>query len=231
MKGAIDTCENAGISLGGGHSIDSPEPIFGLAVTGKVKIANIKTNAGARVDDILILTKPLGVGILTTAEKKGLLCEEHRGIAAQQMKQLNNIGQRLGAVIGVHAVTDVTGFGLSGHLIEMMEASGTEAQIDFGQLPLIVDTLENYITQGAVPGGTLRNWESYGAKVYIENGTQEKVIRSIIADPQTSGGLVIAVDPLSLPTVSTIFDTASCGFYIIGEVTTMGNDSFKIICH
>ena len=190
----------AGISLAGGHSIDSPEPIFGLAVNGLADIKNIKQNNTAREGDLLFLTKPLGVGILTTAEKKGLLQQEHIGLAARQMMQLNRIGEPLGKIEGVHAMTDVTGFGLLGHLVEMAEGSGLSAIINFENVPLISDTIKNYVDQKCVPGGTSRNWDSYGDKI----GDISDYQKTILADPQTSGGLLIAAEEKSVEKVKQI---------------------------
>src|SRR5215212_5607222 len=151
IEGSRSICKEAGIPLAGGHSIDSPEPIFGLAVTGLVPVENVKQNNLAKEGDLLFLTKPLGVGILTTAEKKGVLKEEHKGIAATQMMQLNKIGEQLGKIKGVSAMTDVTGFGLLGHLVEMAEGSGLSAVIDFENIPLISEELKNYIHQKCIP--------------------------------------------------------------------------------
>jgi len=190
IEGSRSICKEAGIPLAGGHSIDSPEPIFGLAVNGLVSVENIKQNNKAKEGNVLFLTKPLGVGILTTAEKKGILKEEHSGIAAKQMMQLNKIGETLGKLKGVTAMTDVTGFGLLGHLVEMAEGSGLSAVIDFGKVPVISSDIKNYVDQKSVPGGTNRNWDSYGEKISILSNYQ----KSILADPQTSGGLLIAVD-------------------------------------
>ncbi|MGH2563870.1 MAG: selenide, water dikinase SelD, partial [Ginsengibacter sp.] len=135
IEGARSICLEAEISLAGGHSIDSPEPIFGLAVNGLISIENIKQNNKAKEGDLLFLTKPLGIGILTTAEKKGLLLPDHNNIAAKQMMQLNKIGELLGKIEGVHAMTDVTGFGLLGHLVEMSEGSNLSAEIFFYKVP------------------------------------------------------------------------------------------------
>jgi len=190
IEGSRSICAEAGISLAGGHSIDSLEPIFGLAVNGLVTIENIKQNNLAKEGDYIFLTKGLGVGILTTAEKKGILKEEHKGIAAKQMMQLNKTGEKLGAILGVSAMTDVTGFGLLGHLIEMAEGSGLSAALEFNNVPLIIDDLKNYIEQQCMPGGTTRNWDSYGDKV----GNISDYQKAILADPQTSGGLLIAVN-------------------------------------
>ncbi len=198
IEGGKSICAEAGIPLAGGHSIDSPEPIFGLAVSGLVDIKNIRQNNTAKAGDFLYLTKPLGVGILTTAEKKGLLKPRHAGTAAKQMMQLNKAGEALGKMSGVTAMTDVTGFGLSGHLTEMAEGSNLSAVIpDMAVIPLINNDLEYYINNQCVPGGTQRNWDSYGHKISISNLFEEKseIIKCILADPQTSGGLLIAVDP------------------------------------
>jgi selenide,water dikinase len=200
IEGSRSICAEAGIPLAGGHSIDSPEPIFGLAVNGFVGIENIKQNNKAQEGDLLFLTKPLGVGILTTAEKKGILKEEHRGIAAKQMMQLNKVGELLGKVKGVNAMTDVTGFALLGHLVEMAEGSGVSAVINFETVPTIIDELPFYIEQKSIPGGTHRNWDSYGEKI----GAITDYQKAILADPQTSGGLLIAVAAAAVEEVTTI---------------------------
>jgi selenide, water dikinase len=189
IDGARSICNEAGISLAGGHSIDSPEPIFGLAVNGIVPIENIKQNNKAKEGDILFLTKPLGVGILTTAEKKSILKPEHKDLAANQMMQLNKVGEALSKLPSVSAMTDVTGFGLLGHLTEMAEGSNLSAELNVSNIPLITDDIIDYIYQGSVPGGTTRNMASYGHKI-SDMTTNET---AILADPQTSGGLLIAV--------------------------------------
>jgi selenide,water dikinase len=193
IEGSKSICLEAGIPLAGGHSIDSPEPIFGLAVNGLVDIENLKQNNTAQNGDLLLLTKPIGVGILTTAEKKGILKEEHKMLAADQMMRLNKIGAGLSKIKGVHAMTDVTGFGLLGHLIEMVEGSGLSAMVEFNHVPLISNEIVNYVEQGSVPGGTNRNWDSYGHKVHFDQHDVVGLYKSILADPQTSGGLLISV--------------------------------------
>ena len=200
MEGSRSICREAGISLAGGHSIDSPEPIFGLAVNGIVPIKNIRQNNLAKEGDVLFLTKPLGVGILTTAEKKGILNEKHYGIAAAQMMQLNKVGEAMGKITGVTAMTDVTGFGLLGHLVEMAEGSGLSAVIHFKKVPVIIDDIKSYVDLKSVPGGTNRNWESYGEKI----GPVTDYQKAILADPQTSGGLLIAVDKNAVEEVQNI---------------------------
>ncbi|MCY7350937.1 MAG: selenide, water dikinase SelD [Cytophagaceae bacterium] len=190
LEGSRAICAEAGIPLAGGHSIDSTEPIFGLAVTGRVRLDHLKQNNTATAGCLLYLTKPLGVGILTTAQKKGILRDEHADLAPRQMAQLNKIGMVLGKLPQVKALTDVTGFGLLGHLIEMAEGSRLSAEIDFGAVPKLPHLAE-YIAQNAIPGGTHRNWDSYSDK--IAELPDER--RFLLADPQTSGGLLVAVEP------------------------------------
>lgn len=189
LEGSRSICAEAGISLAGGHSIDCPEPIFGLAVTGMVDKTNLKQNSTAKAGARLYLTKPIGVGILTTAQKKGLLKAEHEHIAPSVMTRLNKIGEVVASHAYVQAITDVTGFGLLGHLCEMAEGSHVQAVLDFSKIPLLTHVNE-YLEQGCIPGGTHRNWKSYGHHIH---GISEWE-RNILSDPQTSGGLLIAVD-------------------------------------
>ncbi len=188
LEGARAICAEAGISLAGGHSIDCPEPVFGLAVNGIVAVTNIRKNSTATPGSKLYLTKTLGVGILSTAQKKGLLSANDAALALTNMVTLNKLGEPLGRLTGVTAMTDVTGFGLLGHLAEMCEGSGLSAIIEFEKVP-VIPGYKTYLEQGCVPGGTTRNWASYGNKVKLSSETQ----RLILADPQTSGGLLIAV--------------------------------------
>jgi selenide,water dikinase len=190
LRGARDACARAGIPLAGGHSIDAPEPIFGLAVTGMIERSRIRSNNLAKVGDELYLTKPLGIGILTTAQKRGLLQDEDFQVVRNVMLELNDIGAELSAIDAVHSMTDVTGFGLLGHLIEMCEASGVTAELQFEEVP-ILEAVPRYIAERCVPGGTSRNFESYGLKV----GAMTDEQRVVLCDPQTSGGLLVAVDP------------------------------------
>jgi selenide,water dikinase len=201
IEGSKSICMEAGIPLAGGHSIDSPEPIFGLAVNGLVNITHLKQNNTAQKGDILFLTKKIGVGILTTAEKKNLLKEGDEKLAANQMMELNKIGSIMGKIEGVHAMTDVTGFGLLGHLIEMAEGSRYSAKINFKSVPLISDRLIEYVDMGSVPGGTNRNWDSYGHKVHFHDGQNQILQKNILADPQTSGGLLLSVSKAAVKDV------------------------------
>ena len=191
LEGARSICAEAGISLAGGHSIDCPEPVFGLAVNGLVDIRNLKQNSTASTGCKLYLTKALGVGILTTAQKKGILKPEHQHIAPESMAKLNKAGELFGKLDYVKAMTDVTGFGLLGHLSELCEGSNLQAKIDFDKVPKL-DEIDEYLKQKCIPGGTNRNWASYGYKV--NEGPDLGYKTSILADPQTSGGLLVAVD-------------------------------------
>ncbi len=189
LEGAKAICAEAGIALAGGHSIDCPEPVFGLSVNGVVDIPELKQNSTATAGCRLYLTKALGVGILSTAQKKGLLQPDDAAIALKSMVTLNKAGQHFGKMASVKAMTDVTGFGLLGHLVEMCEGSSLRAVIEFNKIPLI-PSLPAYLSQQCFPGGTQRNWMSYGHKI----GELTDVQRYVLADPQTSGGLLVAVE-------------------------------------
>jgi selenide,water dikinase len=189
IEGSRKICAEAGIPLAGGHSIDCPEPVFGLAVTGLIHPQKIKRNAGSKPGSILFLTKPIGVGIITTAQKRGIASPEALLVARDSMTKLNSFGEKLADLEYVEAVTDVTGFGLLGHLIEMCEASETSAEISFKAVPKIKEAVA-YLEMGAVPGGTKRNLASYGGK--INGGSDEQKLW--LADPQTSGGLLISIN-------------------------------------
>ncbi|WP_277374615.1 selenide, water dikinase SelD [Pseudomonas sp. AA-38] len=190
IRGGRAICDEAGIPLAGGHSIDAPEPIFGLAVTGLVEKRHLKRNDTASVGCKLYLTKPLGIGILTTAEKKARLRAEDVGLARDWMCTLNKPGSRFGKLEGVCAMTDVTGFGLLGHLVEMADGSGLSARVEFARVPRLAG-VEHYLEQGCIPGGTLRNFDSYGERI----APLPELVKLLLCDPQTSGGLLIAVMP------------------------------------
>ena len=190
IRGGRSVCDEAGIPLAGGHSIDAPEPIFGLAVTGLVEKRHMKRNDTATAGCLLYLTKPLGIGILTTAEKKGKLRNADIGLARDWMCTLNKPGSRFGKLDGVTAMTDVTGFGLLGHLVEMADGSQLTALIEYDRVPRLPG-VEYYLEQGCIPGGTLRNYDSYASKL----GRLQALHKNVLCDPQTSGGLLIAVTP------------------------------------
>lgn len=213
VEGGRFACQQAGIALAGGHSIDSPEPIFGLAVTGVIAREQVKKNAAAEADCELFLTKPLGIGVLTTAEKQGKLLLEHQFLARDLMCQMNLIGAEFAQIPDITAMTDVTGFGLLGHLSEICQGSQVRAEIDFTQIPTL-DGVKNYIQQGAVPGGTQRNFDSYGQ--WISPLTEEQ--KAILCDPQTSGGLLIAVRPQAVDCVKQCAEKANVSLFPIGRL-------------
>lgn len=191
VAGGRSTCADAGIPLAGGHSIDAPEPFFGLAVTGMVDRSALKRNNMARPGDLLYLTKPLGTGILSTALKRGVLDEAHAQEATAVMVRLNSLGARLAGIAGVHAVTDVTGFGLGGHLLEMCDAGRLSAVVVFDRLPVIVAAREK-LAAGCHPDGAFRNWRTIGPRT---TGAASVERMMLLSDPQTNGGLLIACDP------------------------------------
>ena len=213
VDGGRQACMDAGIMLAGGHSIDSPEPIFGLAVTGQVAKEKLKQNNTATAGCRLYLTKKLGVGILTTAQKQKKLKPEHEGLAVEVMCQLNKIGANVADIAGVKAMTDVTGFALMGHLIEMCEGSGVKAKIHFDAIPFL-EPVKEYLALGCVPGGTVRNFDSYGEK--LAPLTQQQ--RDLLCDPQTSGGLLIAVAPAAQTELETLLSNAGLYAQAIGEL-------------
>lgn len=214
IEGGRAACQEAGISLAGGHSIDAPEPIFGLAVTGVVPVSKVKKNSEAKAGCQLFLTKPLGIGVLTTAEKKGLLKPEHQGLATEIMCRMNKAGSDFSDIEGVTAMTDVTGFGLLGHLSEICDGSGVQATIHFSQVPRLPE-VESYIEQGCVPGGTGRNFESYGHLI----GKITEMQRKLLCDPQTSGGLLLAVLPEAVEKVKEVASRFDIELTSIGELT------------
>jgi selenide,water dikinase len=188
IEGGRSVCEDAGIPLAGGHSIDAPEPIFGLAVTGIAQNEHLKRNNTAQSDCELFLTKPLGIGILTTAQKQGKIEADDIDTAVEAMCQLNKIGAEISKLEGVTALTDVTGFGLLGHLSEICEGSDISAVVEFDKVPTLKN-VHKYLQMGCVPGGTRRNFESYGQMISPMNPTQQ----DILCDAQTSGGLLCVV--------------------------------------
>ncbi|MFL5741647.1 MAG: selenide, water dikinase SelD [Flavisolibacter sp.] len=205
LEGARSICAEASIPLAGGHTIDSSDPIFGLAVTGTVAIPHLKKNSGAKNGDLLFLTKSLGSGVLSTALKRTVLQPQHYASLIGQLTQLNKIGEALGKNPGVHAMTDVTGFGLLGHLLEMAQGSGLTAILNYGALQKM-DGLDEYLKQRTIPDATFRNWNSYSPHVQFEKGVNVMEAFNLLPDPQTNGGLLIAIDEQSVPELKTLFD-------------------------
>jgi selenide, water dikinase len=208
LRGGEAMCERAGIPIAGGHSIDSVEPIYGLAVTGVVDPKKVKRNSSARSGDLLILGKPLGVGIFSAAFKKGLLDEAGYRAMIETTTQLNLPGMQLAGLAGVHALTDVTGFGLLGHLLEMCRGSRLTAHITAAHLPLLPG-VRALAQSGIATGASARNWQSYGNDVRLAPQV-DAPLRAVLTDPQTSGGLLVACDVDELPNVQAIF--ARLGF-------------------
>ena len=194
LEGARAVCNEVGIPLAGGHSIDSTEPVFGLAVNGLCAVDDLKRNNTAKEGDLLFLTKPLGTGILATAQKRGVIKDDHLTGLIAQMTQVNKLGEMLGKIKGVTAMTDITGFGLAGHLIEMAEGSGLSAELDYGKVQLM-EGVKEYLAQRIVPDATYRNWNAYNSKISFEAGVDVMEAFSTLPDPQTNGGLLIAVSP------------------------------------
>ena len=203
LEGGESVCAKAGIPIAGGHTIDSVEPIYGLVAIGLVDPANLKRNAGARPGDRLVLGKPLGVGVYSAALKKEELPPEGYAAMLASTTQLNTPGIALGRLPGVHALTDVTGFGLLGHLLEICRGSQAGAALEFAQVPLHPGTLD-LARQGIVTGASGRNWAGYGADVDLGPGIGEPE-RALLTDPQTSGGLLVACAPEALAEVLAIF--------------------------
>ncbi|MDB5939522.1 MAG: selenophosphate synthase [Polaromonas sp.] len=203
LRGGQDVCRAAGIPIAGGHTIDSVEPIYGLVVLGLVHPSRVKKNSGARAGDVLILGKPLGVGILSAALKKEALSAEGYAQMVAVTTQLNKPGIELSAMDAVHAMTDVTGFGLLGHGLELARGAGLKMQLQLDQVPLLPGVLE-LAGQGMVTGASGRNWESYGAEVSLPAGIAPAQ-QALLSDPQTSGGLLVACAPEAADAVLACF--------------------------
>lgn len=230
LEGARSICLEAGIPLAGGHSIDSPEPIFGLAVSGLVDIVNLKRNNTAKENDLLFITKPIGVGIMATAQKRGKITDTDLQILLKQLSTLNKAGEALGKITGVHAMTDVTGFGLIGHLTEMAEGSGLSAEINYADIPFLAGAIE-YQKQKIGPGATARNWNSYAAKVHIAEGIDQTEALQLLPDPQTNGGLLISVDPASVAEVEAVFASFGLSAYAkpIGKMLAQTDQTIRVL--
>ncbi|MBK9606884.1 MAG: selenide, water dikinase SelD [Betaproteobacteria bacterium] len=217
LEGGESVCARAGIPIAGGHTIDSVEPIYGLVAIGLVDPKNVKRNAGARAGDKLILGKPLGVGIYSAALKKAALAPAQYALFMASTTRLNTPGVKLGGLAAVHALTDVTGFGLLGHLLEICKGSRLAARVDFAQLPLLPDALA-MARAGTFTGASGRNWASYGAQVELRAGMGDAEQR-LLTDPQTSGGLLVSCAPDAVGAVLKIFaDEGFADACMIGEM-------------
>lgn len=218
LDGGRQACADAGIPLAGGHSIESQEPIFGGAITGRIDLDHLKCNDQAEQDDLLFLTKPLGIGVLTTAEKQGILDTAHQDIALETMCRLNTAGVRFGRLECVNAMTDVTGFGLLGHLLEVCRGSGLGAELDGASIPALPGVFD-YIQADAVPGGTNRNFDSYGDQV----SQMDDAMRALLCDPQTSGGLLVSVTEDGLDEFTDCLERHAIEATRIGRMVPAGN--------
>ncbi len=224
LNGARSICKEANIPLAGGHSIDSKEPFFGLAVNGLVHNTQLKQNNTAKEGDLLLLTKPIGVGILSTAQKRKVLAKEHNGLAVKWMTQLNKVGAVVSKLEGVHAMTDVTGFGLLGHLIEMAKGSELCVELQYKHIP-VLDEAKTYLAQRIVPDATYRNWNSYSNDVSFENGVNVMEAFNLLPDPQTNGGLLIAAAKESVQEIQTLIKDA----VVIGEFVAGGEKTIRVL--
>jgi len=204
LEGGESVCAQAGIPIAGGHSIDTLEPIYGLVALGLVHPDKVKRNSSARAGDALILGKPLGIGILSAALKKGKLSEAGYAEMLKWTTRLNTPGQALAEMPAVHALTDITGFGLAGHLLEICRGSHLAADVRFDDLPLIAEAVE-WVKQGIATGASERNWKGYGHEVELPAGFPEWK-RKLLSDPQTSGGLLVACAPEAVDAVLRTFD-------------------------
>ena len=216
LAGGQAACTAAGIPIAGGHTIDSVEPIYGLVALGLVHPKQVKRNADARVGDLLVLGKPLGVGVYSAALKKNALSPEGYAQMIAATTRLNTPGPRLAALDGVHALTDVTGFGLAGHGLEMARGARARVVIDWARVPLLPGVRE-LAQQGFVTGASGRNWASYGAEVEL-GGALADVDRALLTDPQTSGGLLVACSPDSLAEVQAVFAAEGFEAAVVGRV-------------
>ena len=217
LEGGSEACRSAGIPIAGGHTIDSVEPIYGLVAIGIVDPQRIKSNASAQVGDVLILGKPLGIGILSAALKKDLLGPDGYAEMIANTTKLNSAGPDLAKLPGVHALTDVTGFGLAGHMLELARGSHCTAHIDWSQVPLLSNVAQ-FASEGIVTGASSRNWESYSQDVVIPANFSSAQL-ALLTDPQTSGGLLVSCSPDSVEDVLAIFNQHHfLGARVIGQM-------------
>jgi selenide,water dikinase len=228
MDGAKQICNQAGIVISGGHTIDAPEPFFGLSVNGIADLANIKQNNTAKEGDVILLSKPIGVGILATAQKRGVLTSAHQTILIEQLTQLNSFGELLGKENAVHAMTDVTGFGLLGHLVEMSEGSGLTAEINYAAVPKLAAATE-YIKQSIIPDATYRNWNAYSDKVNIAPTVDAMEAFMLLPDPQTNGGLLIAADKNKVDELIELAHAHHTELYVIGSFGVSNSKAIEVI--
>lgn len=223
IEGARSVCHAIGINIAGGHSIDIPEPVFGLVVNGVALLSHIKQNNKATAGCRLYLSKPLGTGAISNANKTSKVVKNDYDDAVKWMTTLNKLGAVLAPLEGVKAMTDVTGFGLGGHLLEICKGSNLNAEVDFASLPLL-NGLKEYIQMGCVPGGTRRNFKSYGHLIE----PMDELTRMIICDPQTSGGLLIAVEEKGLEQFNAVIYTEGAKVTEIGQLLKRNDEEYYL---
>lgn len=229
LDGARAICTEAGIPLAGGHSVHTKEPLFGLSVTGETDEAHLKRNNTAQPGDIIYTTKPIGTGVLCTALKRGQLEEAYYHTLVQQMETLNSIGSSLAAISGVTSMTDITGFGLIGHLLEMMESASVFASVEYHQIPVMPGVLHS-IGQKMIPDATYRNWNSYNAYIHFEPGVDVMQAFNLLPDPQTNGGLLFTCKPEATDEVEALFNKdLTQRLYPIGTVEASGNKRIRVL--
>ncbi len=230
IEGGRAACADAGIPLAGGHSIISAEPFFGLCVNGLVPPGNLKKNNTAQEGDVLFLTKPIGAGILTTARKRAMLNDEVYPALVAQLCKLNDIGAQLGKLSGVTAMTDVTGFGLLGHLIEMAEGSGLSAELEYGNVDVLPEARE-LAAQRVVPDATYRNWNSYSSKTAFAPGVNVMEAFNLLPDPQTNGGLLFSVNESSVEEVKALLGREGFENHLtsIGRLIAKGEKTVQVL--
>lgn len=230
LEGARMICDEANIPLAGGHSIDTIEPIFGLSVNGKVAIKNLKYNNRAKEGDLLLLTKPIGVGVFATAMKRDVIAQADLENLEKQLVKLNKLGASLGKIEGINAMTDVTGFGLAGHLIEMAEGSGLTALLEYKKVPKLKG-IDHYLKQNIIPDATYRNWKDYSNKITMESTVNSLEAFQLLPDPQTNGGLLIAVNPGYLVEVQKLMENEGYSEFTqpIGRFIVKGEKVVSVI--
>jgi selenide,water dikinase len=220
LQGGHDICKQFGVPLVGGHSIDSKDPLFGLSVTGLVTAENLKVNSGAKQGDVIILTKSLGIGILAAGHKRGLNSAEQNEALYSHLTRVNSVGYELGKVAGVHSMTDVTGFGLLGHLVEICQASGLLAELSAGLIPKIEEA-RALAAQFVMPDNAMRNWNTY--EKHCEMNSADAF--AWITDPQTNGGLLLSVSEDSVSKVQEILKSNGDEFHVIGKMIEVSRDT------
>ena len=217
LKGGIEMCKNLGLPVAGGHSIDGKEPIFGLSVTGLVETENLKTNAGAQLGDVIFMTKSLGIGMLAAAYKRGISTKEQEEALYTLLTQNNSIGYDLGKIKGVNAMTDITGFGLVGHLLEICKSSNLGADVAFENIPLEQEA-KSLAASFVLPDNAMRNWNAYEKDVQISN--QDAF--AWVVDPQTNGGLLFTVNEDSVTQVMQLFESKKLPLFEVGKMVSSG---------